>query len=126
DLVCYRRRGHNEADEPAATQPTMYRRIREHPTPRQKYAQKLIGEGVLTQAEADAMVETYRRDLDEGKATVRNALGMIGNKHTVVWSKLQLPERITAVATGVLLELLGEPGSNPGALPAALVLDPPV
>jgi 2-oxoglutarate dehydrogenase E1 component len=112
DLVCYRRRGHNEADEPAATQPTMYRKIREQPTPRQKYAAKLVEEGVLSQADADAMVETYRRDLDEGKSTARHSLGMIGNKHTVDWTKFQLGERATQVTTGVRMDLLRELGGK--------------
>ncbi len=122
DLVCYRRRGHNEADEPAATQPTMYRKIREQPTPRQKYAERLIAEGVLSQAEADAMVETYRRDLDEGKSTVRNSLGMIGNKHTVDWTKFQLTERVAQVQTGVRIELLRELGTKLTTLPPNLSL----
>jgi 2-oxoglutarate dehydrogenase E1 component len=112
DLVCYRRRGHNEADEPAATQPMMYRKIREQPTPRQKYAQKLLAEGVLTQAEADSMAETYRRALDEGKSAARHSLGMIGNKHTVDWSKFQLPERLANVPSGVRMELLRELGGK--------------
>src|ERR1022692_4033463 len=63
DLVCYRRHGHNEADEPAATQPLMYRAIRQHPTARELYAQRLIKEGVLTESDASAMVEQYRRGL---------------------------------------------------------------
>src|SRR5690606_1120064 len=66
DLVGYRRLGHNEADEPAATQPVMYRKIRQHPTPRQIYAEKLTKGGVITMSDADAMVEEYRRELDEG------------------------------------------------------------
>src|SRR5512139_986360 len=57
DLVCYRRLGHNEADEPAATQPVMYANIRKRPTTRQLYAEKLVKEGVITAAEAEAMVE---------------------------------------------------------------------
>ena len=87
DLVCYRRLGHNEADEPAATQPLMYQKIRQQQTPRQIYAEQLAGEGVLTMADADAMVEQYRRELDEGKSQAKHSLGLIGNKHTVDWSK---------------------------------------
>src|SRR5512135_576013 len=54
DLVCYRRLGHNEADEPAATQPVMYAKIRKMPTTRQKYAERLVAEGVLSAADAEA------------------------------------------------------------------------
>jgi 2-oxoglutarate dehydrogenase E1 component len=67
DLVCYRRHGHNEADEPAATQPLMYRIVREHPTPRELYARKLAGAGVIDEAAARTMVEDYRAQLDAGQ-----------------------------------------------------------
>src|SRR3989440_242919 len=71
DLVCYRRHGHNEADEPAATQPGMYRAIRQHPTARRLYADRLIAAGVLTQADAQAMLEQYRSGLDQGRPQAR-------------------------------------------------------
>ncbi len=87
DLVCYRRHGHNEADEPAATQPLMYQIIRKKPTVRQLYADKLAAEGVLSAAEAAAMMEQYRSGLDEGKPQARAALGLIGNRYTVDWSE---------------------------------------
>ena len=86
DLVCYRRHGHNEADEPAATQPLMYQVIRRKPTARQMYAERLVAEGVMAPAEADAMIDQYRKGLDEGRAQARAALGLIGNKYTVDWS----------------------------------------
>ncbi len=89
DLVCYRRLGHNEADEPAATQPVMYKVIRQHPTTRKIYADKLVAEGVLSDAEANELVEEYRRRLDEGHPTTQSTLGMIGNKYTVDWSRYQ-------------------------------------
>ncbi|HWI26473.1 MAG TPA: 2-oxoglutarate dehydrogenase E1 component [Stellaceae bacterium] len=64
DIFCYRRHGHNEADEPAFTQPIMYRAIAEHPTTRQLYAQRLAAEGVVTEAEAEAMVSDFMAHLD--------------------------------------------------------------
>jgi 2-oxoglutarate dehydrogenase E1 component len=87
DLVCYRRHGHNEADEPSATQPLMYQVIRKKPTVRQLYAERLVAEGVLSAAEAAAMLDQYRAGLDEGKPQARAALGLIGNKYTVDWSE---------------------------------------
>ena len=68
DMFCYRRFGHNEADEPAFTQPVMYRRIAQHPTVVQLYASRLIDEGVLTAAELEAMKAAFRKRLDDAFA----------------------------------------------------------
>ena len=65
DIFCYRRYGHNETDEPAFTQPLMYRRIADRPTTRQIYAERLVGEGVLTARESESRVKTFARHLDE-------------------------------------------------------------
>ena len=73
DLVCYRRRGHNEADEPSGTQPMMYRKIKDHPSSRAIYAERLVKQGVLSEDEAKAVVEKYRDDLVAGNH-VANAL----------------------------------------------------
>jgi 2-oxoglutarate dehydrogenase E1 component len=100
DLVCYRRHGHNEADEPAATQPLMYQIIRKKPTVRQLYTDKLVAESVLSAADAAAMMEQYRAGLDEGKPQARAALGLIGNRYTVDWSEY-LGADWEAVKTGV-------------------------
>ena len=54
DLVGYRRHGHNEGDEPTYTQPTLYERIKAHPTPRQVWGARLVAEGVATAADVDA------------------------------------------------------------------------
>jgi 2-oxoglutarate dehydrogenase E1 component len=111
DLVCYRRHGHNEADEPAATQPVMYQVIRKHPTTRKIYADKLVAQGVLSDAEAAAFVEQYRQGLDEGKQQARASLGMIGNKYTVDWSKYAAndwSERVTGGGDIARLKALGE------------------
>jgi 2-oxoglutarate dehydrogenase E1 component len=86
DLVCYRRRGHNETDEPSATQPLMYQIIRNLKTTRTLYAEKLVEEGLLTQADADAMVTTYRGALDRGE-TVASGLVREPDKSLFVdWS----------------------------------------
>jgi 2-oxoglutarate dehydrogenase E1 component len=72
DMFCYRRFGHNETDEPAFTQPLMYKRIAELPTVVTQYGKRLMDEGVLTQDEFDAMKADYRRTLDEHFAAAEN------------------------------------------------------
>ncbi len=66
DLVCYRRRGHNEAEEPMKTQPVMYQKIRNHPTTRSLYVDKLVAEGVVTATQAEDLVDGYRSALENG------------------------------------------------------------
>jgi 2-oxoglutarate dehydrogenase E1 component len=66
DLICYRRNGHNEADEPAATQPLMYQIIRKHPTPRAIYAQRLEKAGLIDKDYAKGLVDRYRELLESG------------------------------------------------------------
>jgi multifunctional 2-oxoglutarate metabolism enzyme len=65
DLIGYRRFGHNEADEPAYTQPEMYAKIRDHPTPPQIYARQLIEAGIVTPNEVDAMTNAVWQQLSE-------------------------------------------------------------
>ena len=86
DLICYRRRGHNEADEPSVTQPQMYAAIKKHPTTRDLYAHRLISEGVLTEEEDRALVDRYRESLERGEPLV-SSLVMEPNKSLFVdWS----------------------------------------
>ncbi|WP_373817901.1 2-oxoglutarate dehydrogenase E1 component [Glaesserella sp.] len=70
DLISYRRHGHNEADEPLATQPMMYSIIRKHPTPRKVYADRLITEGVISADDEIEMLNLYRDALDNGDRVV--------------------------------------------------------
>lgn len=64
DMFCYRRHGHNEGDEPAFTQPVMYKRIAAHPSTLELYARRLISEGVMTQGEVDKAKADWRARLD--------------------------------------------------------------
>ncbi|SQI41603.1 2-oxoglutarate dehydrogenase E1 component [Leminorella richardii] len=70
DLLCYRRHGHNEADEPSATQPMMYTKIKKHPTPRKVYADRLIEEKTASAEDVTEMVNVYRDALDRGDCVV--------------------------------------------------------
>jgi len=86
DLVCYRRHGHNEADEPAATQPIMYAAIKGHRTTREIYAEKLIARHVLPAADVTKLQDEYRDRLDRGEPVPKSSLGMIGDEFTVDWT----------------------------------------
>ena len=124
DLVCYRRLGHNEADEPAATQPVMYSTIRSKPTTRQLYAGRLERDGVINADEADRMVEEYRNGLDDGDGMpqARNVLGMIGNVHTVDWARYHDVDWGEQVPTGVRLQTLKDLGVRCVTYPDGFVL----
>ncbi len=64
DMYCYRRQGHNEGDEPAFTQPVMYKAIAKHPTTRKLYADRLVEAGLMTDAEAQGYVDAFRARLE--------------------------------------------------------------
>ncbi|MFV8817178.1 2-oxoglutarate dehydrogenase E1 component [Haliea sp. E17] len=86
DLVCYRRRGHNEADEPATTQPRMYAAIRKHKTTRDLYAARLIAENVITEKEDTGLVDRYRDSLDRGEPLVSSLVSEPNKSLFVDWS----------------------------------------
>ena len=79
DLVCYRRRGHNEAEEPMKTQPLMYQAIRRHPTTRAIYAERLVAAGAATEGDVEALNGLYRFALDSGD---RMALSLVQEPDT--------------------------------------------
>ncbi len=86
DLVCYRRHGHNEADEPSATQPVMYAKIKTQKTTRALYAERLVSADVTSDANVAKLQDEYRDRLDRGEHVQEASLGMIGNEFTVDWS----------------------------------------
>ncbi|WP_407330861.1 2-oxoglutarate dehydrogenase E1 component [Enterovibrio sp. 27052020O] len=84
DLVCYRRHGHNEADEPNATQPLMYQKIKKHPTPRKIYADVLADQKVADLEKATYLINEYRDALDRGEHVTKEYRPMA--LHSVDWS----------------------------------------
>ncbi len=126
DLVCYRRHGHNEADEPAATQPVMYRVIRQHPTVRKLYSEHLVAEGVIAASDAAAMLEQYRQGLDEGRPQARASLGMIGNKYTVDWTRYAQIDWNERIHSGVELKRARALGERITSYPEGFTLHPRV
>jgi 2-oxoglutarate dehydrogenase E1 component len=125
DLVCYRRHGHNEADEPAATQPLMYRKIRAHKSTRQLYAEKLAAEGIATAEEAAAMSEDYRKALEEGRILVEQAPAP-SDAFLVDWSPHLGADLCEKVASGVERDRLLRLGSKLSELPEDFELHPRV
>jgi multifunctional 2-oxoglutarate metabolism enzyme len=105
DLVGYRRYGHNEADEPAYTQPMMYERIKQTPSVRQKYAAQLAGEGVVDAPQAEADAEAAYQRLAEIQQAVKAGQG---TEDTQRITPRSAPEPATAVAADVLTKLNGE------------------
>lgn len=71
DLLCYRRQGHNEADEPAVTQPMMYKLIRQHPTVREIYAERLVAAGVIDIDESEQLVTEYQEAISRNDIVSR-------------------------------------------------------
>ncbi len=86
DLICYRRRGHNETDEPSATQPLMYKAIKQHKTTRTLYAERLAAENVMALSDADELNKTYRDMLDTGEHVVKSLVKEPSVELFVDWS----------------------------------------
>lgn len=89
DLVCFRKLGHNEGDDPTLTQPLMYRAIAQHQGTRAVYANQLIQEGVITAEQAETFVQEYRNALDKGEHVEQTRLTNYESQHRVDWNKYQ-------------------------------------
>ncbi|WP_373508525.1 2-oxoglutarate dehydrogenase E1 component [Thiocapsa sp.] len=126
DLVCYRRLGHNEADEPAVTQPMMYKKIRRHPTPRAVYADRLVADGILSKDEADAMVADYRDSIEQGVLVARPVLCGLDHAYRVDWGFCRTTDWDQDVDTGVPVEKLRELSEAMLRVPEGFELHPRV
>ncbi|AVY93070.1 MULTISPECIES: 2-oxoglutarate dehydrogenase E1 component [Microvirgula] len=86
DMVCFRKLGHNEGDDPMLTQPMMYKKIAKHPGVRARYVERLIADGVVTAADADQLIANYRAALDKGEHVEQTVLSNYTRDHKLDWT----------------------------------------
>ncbi len=125
DLVCYRKHGHNEADEPAATQPLMYQAIRSHASPRELYAERLAKDGVLSADDAKALVDGMRDKLDAGTVTTEVAT-VEPDEFTIDWSTFLSGKSSDPVDTRVERATLDRLATAINTIPDEVLLHPRV
>ncbi len=118
DMFCYRRHGHNESDEPAFTQPLMYRAIRSHPGAVEIYGKRLVEEGVVTENDVESLKASFRAHLDQELAA---SDGYKPNKADWLdgrWSKMGFAEdEARRGETGVAIDTLKEVGRRITTIP---------
>ncbi len=125
DLWCYRRHGHNESDEPSFTQPLMYKRIAQHPTVRQIYANRLEQEGVIRPGEAQAMLDACFAELEAAFEASLNFQSNVVDWLEGAWKGLSpAPETYTRGSTAVEVERLRELGIKMTEVPEGFDLHP--
>ncbi len=122
DLVCYRRRGHNETDEPSATQPLMYARIRKHKTVRTFYAERLVLEGLISQDDVDTMASAYRDALDRGETVARGLVSEPDRSLFVDWTPYLGHDWLTPADTTYDIKKLQEVAEKSSHIPDGIVV----
>ena len=117
DLFCYRRNGHNEADEPSATQPLMYAVIKKLPTTRTIYAQKLIEEGLLSKEDETRLEDEYRESLDRGEYVANSLVSQPNEELFVDWKPYLGHDLVDDWDTSVDIEVLKGYGRRMAEMP---------
>ena len=118
DMVCYRRNGHNELDQPAFTQPKLYREIGKHPSTLQIFENRLVEEGTLTQEECDEIkqftLDSYETDFQASKTYERREEDWLSSR----WKGFKGPKQQSRLRrTGVDKEVLRKIGIQAGSVP---------
>jgi len=126
DMICFRRHGHNEQDEPMVTQPLMYKIISQHPGTRKLYADKLVQQGVIDAGTSDEMVKGYRSALDGGYHTNKTILSNFHPPYAVNWDRFRDAKWTQNVDTSVSLPELKLLAEKLTTLPAEFKLHPRV
>jgi len=123
DMICYRRHGHNEADQPLATQPLMYQKIANLPTTRAKYAEKLEELGVISPGDAKKMQDNYRTALTTKDVVSETILSDYKAEYAVDWSPYMGGRWDMPVDTAVPLATLQQLSDKLTTLPDGFVLE---
>lgn len=126
DLFCYRRHGHNEADEPAATQPLMYQTIRNLQTTRQKYAAQLVQSGLIEKDAPAKLLRQYRDLLDRGEQVAAVTAAPHSREYAADWQNFHHLETPCDIETGVSREKIRALSDRLTTLPEGFVLHPRV
>jgi 2-oxoglutarate dehydrogenase E1 component len=122
DLVCYRRRGHNEADEPSGTQPLMYNAIKAKKTVATLYGQQLVNEGVITAADITSYQNDYRNALDNGEHVAKSLVTTPDTSSFVNWKPYLGHEWTAAGDTRVASDVLKDLGQRLDQVPQGFVV----
>jgi len=127
DLVCYRRHGHSEADEPTATQPMMYKVVSSKPTPRALYAKRLVQDKVISEDTESAYVKNYHKALQAGHRVapsfVDDEVGKSYYPYSVDWHKYVGNTDIVPVDTRISIDVIRELTAQLEKLPKGFVLN---
>ena len=126
DLVCFRRHGHNEQDEPMVTQPLMYKLVAQHPGTRKLYADRLLGQGVIQPEDPEQMIKAYRAALDGGYHTNKTILSNYRPPYAVNWEKFKGAKWTEKVDTAVPIAELKSLADKLTTVPPEFKLHPRV
>ncbi|HJG52121.1 MAG TPA: multifunctional oxoglutarate decarboxylase/oxoglutarate dehydrogenase thiamine pyrophosphate-binding subunit/dihydrolipoyllysine-residue succinyltransferase subunit, partial [Brachybacterium faecium] len=128
DMVCYRRRGHNEGDDPSMTQPEMYKLIGDKPSTRKLYTEALIERGDLTEEETEGLVRNFQEHLDEAFASTRSSGSSQTDEHNVQGLDLPASQQGSAgpreATTAVDADVLERIGAAHSEVPSSFTVHP--
>jgi len=123
DMVCYRRNGHNELDQPAFTQPLLYQKISKHPSTLKVFEDKLIADGTMTKEECEEVrkytLDTYEKDLEASKTYVKKESDWLSSR----WEGFKSPQQLSRIyETGCEMDHLRQIGIKAGTVPEGFKL----
>ncbi len=122
DIICFRKLGHNEQDEPMVTQPLMYKIISKHPGTRKLYGDKLVAEGVLPADGPDQMITQYREHLDKGELLYNPVIAGYKHPNTIDWTPYLTKSYIETCDTTVPVKELQRLAQRLTTLPEGFTL----